>query len=40
MEKQRKVYKILVGTHEGKRPLARQRHRWENGIKMELTEIG
>jgi hypothetical protein len=36
----RKVYKVLVGKPEGKRPLVRPRHRWENGIKMDLREIG
>jgi hypothetical protein len=27
------------GKPEGKRPLERPRHRWENNIKMDLTEI-
>jgi hypothetical protein len=27
------MYRILVGKLEGKRPLARPRHRWENNIK-------
>jgi hypothetical protein len=35
-----KVYKFLVGKPEGKRPLGRPRHRWENGITMDLREIG
>jgi hypothetical protein len=35
----RKVYKVLVGKPEGKRPLGRPRHRWEDGIRMDLTEI-
>jgi hypothetical protein len=34
----RKVYKVLVGKPEGKRPLGRRR--WENGIKMDLTDTG
>jgi hypothetical protein len=25
---------------EGKRPLGRSRHRWENNIKMNLQEVG
>jgi hypothetical protein len=29
-----------VGKREGKRPLERPRYRWENGIKMDLLEIG
>jgi hypothetical protein len=36
----RNVYRVLVGNPEGKRPLGRPRHRWENGIKMDLREIG
>jgi hypothetical protein len=28
-----------MGKCEGKRPLARQRHRWQDHIKMELKEI-
>jgi hypothetical protein len=30
----------LEGKPEGKRPLERQRRRWEDGIKMDLREIG
>jgi hypothetical protein len=29
-----------VGKPEGKRPLGRPRSRWEDGIKMNLREIG
>jgi len=29
-----------VGKPEGKRPLGRPRHRWENNIKMDLKEVG
>jgi hypothetical protein len=36
----RKVYKVLVGKHEGERPLGRPRRRWEGGIIMDLGEIG
>jgi hypothetical protein len=39
MGEERKVYGILVGKPEGKRPLERPRHRWENGIRMDLREI-
>jgi hypothetical protein len=35
---ERKVYKVLVGKPEGKRPLGRPRHRWEDGIRMDLRE--
>jgi hypothetical protein len=34
------VYRVLVGKAEGKRPLGRPRRRWEDGIKMDLREIG
>jgi hypothetical protein len=29
-----------MGKPEGKRPLGRPRHRWEDGIRMDLREIG
>jgi hypothetical protein len=35
-----KLYKILVGKPEGKRPLGRPMRRWEDGIRMDLREIG
>jgi hypothetical protein len=40
MGEERKVYKILAGNPEGKRPLGRPRRRWEDGIRMDLREIG
>jgi hypothetical protein len=40
MGEERKVYRVLVGKPEGKRPLGRPRRRRENGIKMDLREIG
>ena len=36
----RGVYRVLVGKHEGKRPLGRLRRRWEDNIKMDLQEVG
>jgi hypothetical protein len=36
----RKVYRLLVGKPEGRRPLIRPRDRWEDGIRMNLREIG
>jgi hypothetical protein len=35
-----KVYRVLVGKPEGKRPLERPRHRWEDGSRMDLRETG
>jgi hypothetical protein len=32
--------KVLVGKPEGKRPLVRPRRSWENGIRIDLGEIG
>jgi hypothetical protein len=29
-----------VGKPEGRRPLGRPRHRWEDNIKMDLWEVG
>jgi hypothetical protein len=30
----------VVRKREGKRPLGRPRHRWEDNIKMDLQEVG
>jgi hypothetical protein len=40
MGEERKVYKVLVVKSEGKRPLGRPRRRWEDGVRMDLREIG
>ena len=40
MEQSRNAYRVLVGKPEGKRPLGRPRHRWEDNIKMDLREVG
>jgi hypothetical protein len=40
MGEDRKVYKVLVGKPKGNRPLERPRCRWEDGIRMDLREIG
>jgi len=40
MGERRGVYRVLVGKPEGKRPLGRPRHRWEDNIKMEFQEVG
>jgi hypothetical protein len=36
----RGVYRVLVGTPEGKSPLGRHRRRWEDNINQDLREIG
>jgi hypothetical protein len=40
MVEETKVYKVCVGKPEGKRPLGSPRRRWEDGIRMDLTETG
>jgi hypothetical protein len=40
MGEERKVDKVLVGKPEGKTPLGRPRRRWEDGVRMDLREIG
>jgi hypothetical protein len=35
-----KSVQVLVGKPEGKRPLGRPRHRWEDGIRMDIRKIG
>jgi hypothetical protein len=32
----RNVYRVLMGKPEGKRPLGRPRHRWEDGMRLDL----
>jgi hypothetical protein len=40
MGEEKNVYRVLKGKPEGKRPLGRPRCRWEDGIRMDLREIG
>jgi len=40
MEERRVANRVLVGKPEGKRPVGRPRHRWEDNIKMEHQEVG
>jgi len=40
MGEKRGVYRVLVEKSEGKRPLGRPRHRWEDNIRMDLQEVG
>jgi hypothetical protein len=39
MGEEKKVYKVLVGKHKGKISFGRPRHRWEDGIGMDLRAI-
>ena len=38
--KVRRVYRVLVGKPEGRRPLGRPRRRWVDNIRMDLQEVG
>jgi hypothetical protein len=40
MGEKRGAYRILVVRSEGRRPLGRPRHRWEDNIKMDLQDMG
>jgi len=40
MGEDRGVHRVLVGKPEGKRPLGRSKHRWEDNIKMDLQKVG
>jgi hypothetical protein len=40
MGKERKVCGVLVGKPEGKRPYRRPKCRWEDGMIMDVGEIG
>jgi hypothetical protein len=37
---EKNVYRVLMGKREGRRPLGRQRRKWDDGIKLDLREIG
>ena len=40
MGERRGVHRVLVGKPDGKRPMGRPRHRWEDNIKMDLQGVG
>ena len=40
MGERKDVYWVFMGKPEGKRPLGRHRHRWEDNIKMDVQEVG
>jgi hypothetical protein len=33
------AHRVMVGRPEGKRPLGRPTHRWEESVQMELREV-
>jgi hypothetical protein len=39
MAEMRHTYKMLVGKHEGKRPLGRPRRRWEDKTGMDVGKM-
>jgi len=40
MGKRRGTHRVLVEKPEGRRPLGRWGHRWEDNIKIDLQEVG
>jgi hypothetical protein len=40
MGDRRGVFRVLVVKPEGKTPLGKFRHSWEDNIKMDLQEVG
>jgi hypothetical protein len=40
MAEERGVHRVMMEKPEGKRPLGRPRHRWEDNIKMGIQEVG
>jgi len=40
MGDRRGVFRVLVVKPEGKAPLGKFRHSWEDNIKMDLQEVG
>jgi len=39
MGERRGIHRVLVGNPEGKKPLGRPKHRWEDNMKMDLQEV-
>jgi hypothetical protein len=39
MGKRRDAYRVLMRKPEGRRPLGRPRHRWDDNIKMDVREV-
>ena len=36
----KKLYRVLAGKSEEKRPIGRPKRRWGDNIKMDLEEVG
>jgi hypothetical protein len=36
----RDAYRVIVEKPEGRRPLGRPRHKWEDNSKIDLCEVG
>jgi hypothetical protein len=39
-ERREKCTRFLVGKPEGKKPVGKPRHRWKDGIRMDIRAIG
>jgi hypothetical protein len=39
IEKRRGPYRVLVGRPEGKRPLERSKHRWEDYNEIDVKDV-
>jgi hypothetical protein len=39
IEERRVEYRVLMGRPEGRRPLVRHVHKWEDNIKMDFQEL-
>jgi hypothetical protein len=33
------AYKVLIGKHEGMRPLRRRKRKWDDNIRIDVREI-
>jgi hypothetical protein len=40
VEEERKVFRVLAGKSDGKRPLGKPWRRWEGGLRVDLVRIG
>jgi hypothetical protein len=39
-KEERRMYRVLVGKPEGKRPMGRSRRKWDDNVRMYLQEVG